>query len=276
MDNNKRIEFTQILLELAKSQTFLSDPQERLSFYVKFEKLYYEGDEIYFRHHYSDIFQVLMQLQRENTLGSMETLALNLSVLIKNYRIKNIDDNGKEIDISGCLKKLNDHVSLEMARFNYFEQQYNNTTEKASVKELNAQVDEIKQTSEKFYHKLDKLNQKLKTTQQEYVSILGVFAAVILAFVGGITFSTSVLNNFDKVSIYRLLLTIDLLGLILINTINILLKFICHILDKGGSVFFPIKWINIVCFALAVLVLVAWVFNFDKVPNLINAISPQL
>lgn len=265
--SDKRKEFTQILLELAKSQTFLSEPKERSSFYLKFEKLYYEGDDVYFRHFYTDIFQVLMQLQRENTLGSMETLALNLSVLKENYQIKNTDNNGKFIDISTCLKKLNDHVSLEMARFNYFEQQYNKTTQVSSINELNAKVDDLKNFSDKYYPKIDKLKRKLHSVQQEYVAILGVFAAIILAFVGGITFSNSVLQNLGNVSIFRLLLTIDLLGLILINTIKLLLNFICYILDKENKAFFAIKWLNIICLIFAGLVLVAWAFNLDKLSN---------
>ena len=40
--------------------------------------------------------------------------------------------------------------------------------------------------------------------QREYISILGIFAAVVLAFTGGIAFSTSVLKNINTVSVYRI------------------------------------------------------------------------
>lgn len=39
----------------------------------------------------------------------------------------------------------------------------------------------------------DKLQQQVKGVEKEYISILGIFASIVLAFVGGITFSTSVL-----------------------------------------------------------------------------------
>lgn len=272
MDDEKRTEFKRILLDLAKSPlSMINSEEECKSFYSRFEDLYYESDDIYFRHFYSDIFLVLTQLQTENeaqsdnNVGSTQTLADNLALLTDNCENLHTDENG--INIEPYLKKLNDHVSLEMARFNYFEQKYNNMEVSSNVKELNSRIDEMKQNSNEYSSQINRLKQKLNSAQQEYVAILGVFAAIILAFVGGITFSTSVLQNFDSVSIYRLLLTIDLLGLILINTINLLLKFICHILDKDKKVFFPIKWINIICFAFAALILVAWAFNLDKISN---------
>ncbi len=280
MKVDKRKDFKQILLQLAESQSFLKSLKQQKKFCSRFDRLYDEGNGVYFRHYYSDIFQVLMQLQRDNTLGSMETLAANLSWLVENYQTLHTNGN----DISICLKKLNDHVSLEMARFNYFEQQYNNTKENSDLKELYAkveelkqvsdeyypQIDDLKQVSDEYYPQIDDLKQKLNSAQQEYVAILGVFAAVILAFVGGITFSSSVLQNIASVSIYRLLLTVDLLGFILINTISLLLNFICHILGKEKKSYFPIKWVNITCFVLATLILFAWAFNFDKVSYYID------
>lgn len=72
----------------------------------------------------------------------------------------------------------------------------------------------------------ENLQKEIKSVEKEYISILGIFAAIVLAFVGGITFSTSVLQNISMVSIFRLLLVIDFLAFILINTIYILVKFI--------------------------------------------------
>ena len=87
------------------------------------------------------------------------------------------------------------------------------------------------------------LSREIKGVEKEYISILGIFAAIVLAFVGGITFSSSVLQNIDSVSIYRLLLVIDLLAFVLINTIFLLVRFIFEINDKDVSNF-KIKWIN--------------------------------
>ena len=68
--------------------------------------------------------------------------------------------------------------------------------------------------------------------QRDYVTILGIFAAIILAFVAGITFSTSVLSNVDKVSIYRLTFVILLLALLLFNLLNSLFCFVERINNR--------------------------------------------
>lgn len=73
------------------------------------------------------------------------------------------------------------------------------------------------------------LNKEIKGIEKEYISILGIFSSVVLAFVGGITFSSAVLQNINTVSIYRLFMIIILLALILVNVIVLLLKFIAKI-----------------------------------------------
>ena len=53
-----------------------------------------------------------------------------------------------------------------------------------------------------------------KGMEKEYISILGIFASIVLAFVGGLTFSTSVLANIDKASIYRLVIIACIIGIV--------------------------------------------------------------
>ena len=63
----------------------------------------------------------------------------------------------------------------------------------------------------------DNLSKETKRMEKEYVAILGIFAAIVLAFVGGLTFSSSVLQNINNVSIYRIILVAAVIGLVLIN-----------------------------------------------------------
>lgn len=99
-----------------------------------------------------------------------------------------------------------------------------------------------------------KLQQQVKGVEREYISILGIFASIVLAFVGGITFSTSVLQSISAASIYRLLLTIDFLAFVLINTIYILVKFIFTINDKDVKLF-KIEKLNWTCLIIAIVVI---------------------
>lgn len=68
--------------------------------------------------------------------------------------------------------------------------------------------------------------------QKEYITILGIFAAIVLAFTGGIVFSSSVLENIDKPSIYRISLMAFIIGLVFFNLIWILIDFIRDINGK--------------------------------------------
>lgn len=117
------------------------------------------------------------------------------------------------------------------------------------------------------------LKEEIKGLEKEYISILGIFASIVLAFVGGITFSSSVLQNIDGISIYRLLLVVVLLGFVLVNVIWLLVKFIAEINDKGIKLF-NIKLFNIACIVMAVAIVAAWILNLHVVPNYMHKILP--
>ena len=119
----------------------------------------------------------------------------------------------------------------------------------------------------------DNLQKQIKSIEKEYISILGIFATVVLAFVGGITFSTSVLQNISDVSIYRLLLIVDFLAFAFINVIFILVKFISKINEKDAG-FFHIKTLNITCLVIALVVVASWLFSADQLPGFISEFLP--
>ena len=121
--------------------------------------------------------------------------------------------------------------------------------------------------------KLD-LEKTIQGVEKEYVSILGVFASVILAFVGGMTFSTSVLNNIAKASIFRLLIVTNLLAFVLFNTIIILLKFIFVINSNKQDFPFRAKQVNIILLIFALLILISWCFSLNDMPSFLLKFFP--
>lgn len=76
------------------------------------------------------------------------------------------------------------------------------------------------------------LQKEVKGIEKEYITILGIFAAIVLAFVGSFTFSTSVLNNIAKVNIVELSVIALIIGIVLFNLIAYLLDFLKEINDK--------------------------------------------
>ena len=119
----------------------------------------------------------------------------------------------------------------------------------------------------------DDWKKQIKDTEKEYISILGIFAAVVLTFVGGITFSTSVLQSISAVSAFRLLLVVDFLAFVLINVIYILVKFIFTINDRDAKLF-NIKALNISCLAIALVVIISWLFKANRVPDFFSNFLP--
>ena len=156
-------------------------------------------------------------------------------------------DNDVALDTQRIIVKIYDHVQLALY-------QIENTN--------NIFADSIEEAKEN-------LHKQIKGVEKEYITILGIFASIVLAFVGGITFSTSVLQNISAVSIFRLLLTVDFLTFVLINTIYVLVKCIFAINDKNTDMF-NIKMVNITCLVIACVIIGAWLLNMDKLQSFIS------
>lgn len=118
-----------------------------------------------------------------------------------------------------------------------------------------------------------RLEKEIKGIEKEYITILGIFASIVLAFVGNFIFSSSVLQNISQASIYRLLLAIDLLGFIFTTIILMLIRFILRINNcRECAVRF---WhIVVVCAIIALLILLCWVFQLHQLPEWVNTQVP--
>lgn len=73
------------------------------------------------------------------------------------------------------------------------------------------------------------LKNEIKNMEREYISILGIFSGVILAFMGDFQLITSVLANINGVSIYRLIAVIILIMMLLLNSLHYMFRFILKI-----------------------------------------------
>jgi len=244
-EQERRDKLIELLFELSKAQDIFRDNKKRSDIFLKLEEIYYiPGSDEYFRHFYSDILSTLTQIDSDDNEGSLDVLAVNMQAIKDGYQAKNYDGD-KLIDISKSIIKLFDHTNLEVARINYTKQLNNATkSDLASTKELlkeqREKFDNTKSETETIRNKLreetEKANKKnednQKQMQNEYVTILGIFAAIVLAFTGGMTFSSSVLNNISKASVYRLSLISFIIGLVFFNLIWVLIDFVRDINGK--------------------------------------------
>lgn len=251
LDAEKSDKLKQVLLSISASQVYFRE-QGMLTQTIKaLEDIYWqEQDQDQYRHLYSDLFVIITQIDKSAQYDN-EILSQNLLYVCKHYRVKNKDNTGVSIDISKSLFKLYDHVNLDIARLNYskacnflqHEEIVKMTgqlkdTEKSINNQINDAIvnikDEYQRDVSKATQKLhEDINEQLRHVQDEsskmraeYISILGIFASIVLAFVGSLTYSTSVLSNIHKASVYRIVILAALIGMVMIFILWLMMDFI--------------------------------------------------
>ncbi len=256
--DEKRTRFRMLLFRLALNQDTLSTKTEKTKVFSELKAIYAQEDDEDFRHFYSDIFAVLSQIEKDPSLGNLEILAQNMEIIRRSYMY---DDSNGDIDISKQINKLYDHINLEIARINYFK-----TTEMRSQEELG----KVSSTLEKVNCNVKAMEDsvsKADEIQKQYITILGIFASIVLTFTGGIAFSTSVLENMNDVSIYRIVLIAIGLAFVLMNLIYILTRFILEVSKKDDEkIEYPgyMKNLNRMCIIAVIIIVVCWFFDVSK------------
>lgn len=154
-----------------------------------------------------------------------------------NSAIENIERvvSGIE-DVQQALEKKNAEVKNTQAKIN----QANDIIEEKQKR--------IEEQQEKIKNQAAKIEKQIENNMAQYMSILGIFSAVVLAFVGGLTFSTSVLENIHKASIYRIVFVVAIIGIVFFNLLWILFDFMKSVsgVDKQKkTVFFIVNGILI-------------------------------
>ena len=324
MDNKselkKRYEFREILIDLAKQQDLLKNLSTCGNFYNRLEMLYYnENSEECFRHFYSDIFSILTQIQQDEKLGDINILAQNLNVIKDTYQAVNYDSNNNLINIGDRIKKLYDHVNLDVARLSYLDEVYRKNSGEETridilnqvnlIKDIQKEISNIKteqksveDSIKEFESKMEKLQSGIDTTkveqesledsieglrkginttrkeqesleetiknqEKEYIAILGIFSSAVLTFVGGIAFSSSVLNNIANVGIYRLLITSIVVGAVVLNILFGLFFYLEKLIyNKNGS-YKPVLIANGVILIILFAICICWYTGFVENRN---------
>ncbi len=269
----------EIISILSSDQEILSDENVVLQIIDKLKQVYtvdQTGKSAY-RHEYSRIFGKMKELKDSNP-NCLEILGQNIGLVYE--KIQKDPDINEEF--FKCCLKLYDHINLEIARMNYVD---NITREiQNSTSKLNQNIKEIKDTSDSITNEIEdtkqeakKLRSKLDKAQQETITILGIFSAVVLAFMGGMSFSSSVLESMYLSNVYKVSFICLLIGLVLVNLIYVLFTFIMHI-NKDR----PFKWnrviivLDLILIGFMVVDLVAWAIDIKSLAVWIQKSLPWI
>lgn len=169
------------------------------------------------------------------------TILSNAEKLV-DYADANMNENEDDIRCYRMICKFWDHCNLA-----YKQKELNKNTQES----LNEQ---FKSYMEPY---INDFKQSEKEMQTQYISILGIFAAIVLAFTGGMTLSASVLNNIHHASVYKLIIIACIVGLIFMFMMWLLMDFIRSIhgqLDR--------KYWVIIVFSVTLIVIALLAFCF--------------
>lgn len=216
--------------------------------YPNIDRYIHEVKDIYsngFRHSYSDITALLIRLDRENE-NAISNICQNLYSILAELA----DPQYKEVYKN--LNKLYDHIALEQIR----------------LREVYKDSKELVKRTKEMSNDATKLLEETKGIKQEVITILGIFAAIILAFTGGMAFSTSVLANIHLSSIYRIITAILLIGFVVFNILYALFYFIGIMVGKpvGQKKYLLILTDAVICILLAATIL-SWCFGLVEKRN---------
>lgn len=246
-DTKKRESFKNLLTDLAKEDI---SKNLKKDYYQRLEQLYGSDQSPQrFRHYYSDIFPCLVNIENSQD-KDMDILVQNLKVLLEKYRKR------KDIDISQSLRKLYDHVSLDMARIRYISALVDDSKGDKEIQGVHARINQLESSIDQANKTIKSGASKLENVQKEYIAILSIFASIILAASGGITFSAEAISNISDENIWNLLFVFAFITWLFLNLLFLLMYYIGSLLDKDLDNKYYLTYTNIVMFLIVLVTMI--------------------
>lgn len=184
-----------------------------------------------FRHSYFNISANLQTHRHEfegEKIQEKHPISENLKIL-KNEVITEEQYSNIRIKIF----KFIDHCNLELSRFSYFESVYwRSEAAKDEFRKIKDDYEKLNKKRKNIDKRMMELKKELSSSKSEYVTILSIFAAIMLASLGGLSFLSSTLKSINDVSVFRLIAICSICGLVLFNTTFMLLYMISRIIDR--------------------------------------------
>lgn len=215
---------TQKVLELLASQ---KSPQEIQKDIIN---IYGNGK----RHNYSLVTSYIMEkiAPHKDFDQTLSIVCDKLTILIELLD----DDKCKT-----SLQKLYDHINLELIRLNYTKELENDLVESKR------QLDEIQTQSQT-------IKDDLKKQQAQYITILGIFASIVITFTAGFGFSSAVFSKVGDTNPFILAFIMCFVAFFIGNILHFLFRFIKDInqIQRPGFWKQGIVWFNVVIVAFLI------------------------
>lgn len=231
--DKKQIQLENLLRKIALSTTVTGfkkidgknqDVFNAEAYCEQFSEIYGTGT---FRHRYAQIANILYEFDIE----SLDMLIEKMSDILVEIGLMSTREPDSEIwkNTYGAVLKLKDHIELENVHIIRFK------SEKLEKNIVNAMesIEEIKNDFSMVENNLQKAKKDIDGFNAQSVTVLGIFAGIVMAFTGAFSLLGGAFEKLDTGSLYRLFFLVLLLGFILINCIFILLYVIGKLINKS-------------------------------------------
>lgn len=268
LDNEIKEEFYKILSTLLKDNSKY-EPIYTYEAIYDYLKKYDKLNVVYYASITTLIYFNTDQNKYVKDLSSnIEKCALSVSAIYQ--ACKNDEHNWVIARIYRFIIKLGDHISLAesqidkivntvmndaVAKINELSDKMNDLVETRSTELLN-NMD--KKVNQRFSSNQKRMKKFYKGLEKDSITILGIFVAIILAFMGSIILPSELIKNVSNISIARLVLVFTGIAFIFINMLYLLIKFIVIINDKDKylnklSYICGINWCLLIIFLISLL-----------------------
>ena len=181
-----------------------------------------------FRHSYSGFFIVILNISNEDNEYNLDFLTENMG-LIRKYIENDFESGTKEFQpLYDVIDKLNDHLNLEIGRYNYYSMTDN------KVRDAEIKMTETTESLKQAYQDLQKASKNAATMQTELIAVLSIFSAIVITFSGGLTFLGSTITAITDAKQYEAVVLIAIIcGDIIFNTIFLMMYLVSKITERN-------------------------------------------
>lgn len=201
---------------------------------------------VHFRHQYNHFLRVLWPIEPD----CVDVLTGNLKIII--------EDNKGNQQVCYNLLKLYDHISIDIVRMNTIEQTENVTR---NFKNTSEWINAISKKSNDLKNEINDLSKKMDSSHIEIVAVLGVFAAIVIGFTGGLDIIGGALSNVGVKDFPLILFSVSLCGMVLFDLLWLLMECVMHITKGSGECvigYYPVLIFNVM---MIVLMIIAFFWN---------------
>lgn len=192
----------------------------------------YKGD---FRHSYSTFFPIILRIAQSDDESNLDYLSNNLESL-RAYAEEDYISGIKEFEeLYEHLEKLSDHLNLEIGRWNYYSQN------ESKIVDISIKTDTLAENINNETKRLEEATKSLRraskqaaSIQTELITVLSIFAAIVITLSGGFTFLGSVMTSINGVEYIESVVLVALVcGLVIFNTIFLMMYLVGKITERN-------------------------------------------